>query len=75
MAQLALEGRAKELGGIGKTIEEKIVQVVEKGEIGGADEAEGDHPRRARHFLRLPGLGPKTVRRIWQELGVSTVVP
>jgi DNA polymerase (family 10) len=24
-------------------------------------------------FMRLPGLGPKTARRIWQELGVSTV--
>ena len=33
VAQLALEGRAKELGGIGRTIEEKIVQVVERGEI------------------------------------------
>src|SRR4029078_6605995 len=32
-AQLALDGRAKELQGIGKTIEEKIVQVVEQGEI------------------------------------------
>ena len=23
--------------------------------------------------MRLPGLGPKTARRIWQELGVSTL--
>src|SRR5437899_1026463 len=28
VAQLALDGRAKELNGIGKTIEEKIVQIV-----------------------------------------------
>ena len=33
VAQLALEGKAKELQGIGKTIEEKIVQIVEQGEI------------------------------------------
>ena len=33
VAQLALDGRAKELQGIGKTIEEKIVQIVEQGEI------------------------------------------
>ena len=31
--QLALDGKAKELPGIGATIEEKIVQIVEKGEI------------------------------------------
>src|SRR5918994_3854159 len=24
-------------------------------------------------FLRLPGLGPKTAARIWQELGVTTI--
>ncbi|MDX6368745.1 MAG: polymerase, partial [Gaiellaceae bacterium] len=33
VAELALAGRAKELQGIGKTIEEKIVQVVEDGEM------------------------------------------
>ena len=24
-------------------------------------------------FMRLPGLGPKTARRIWKELGVTTL--
>ena len=24
-------------------------------------------------FMRLPGLGPKTARRLWQELGITTV--
>ena len=24
-------------------------------------------------FMHLPGLGPKTARRIWQELGITTV--
>src|SRR5579864_5198042 len=33
VARLALEGRAKELQGIGKTIEEKIVEVTRDGEI------------------------------------------
>jgi DNA polymerase (family 10) len=33
VAQLALDGRAKELQGIGKTIEGKIVEIVEDGEI------------------------------------------
>ncbi|HUJ91568.1 MAG TPA: helix-hairpin-helix domain-containing protein, partial [Gaiellaceae bacterium] len=33
VAQLALDGKAKELPGIGKTIEEKIVQLVQTGEI------------------------------------------
>src|SRR6185503_8213592 len=33
VAELAVAGRAKELQGIGKTIEDKIVQIVHDGEI------------------------------------------
>jgi DNA polymerase (family 10) len=73
VAQMALEGRAKELGGIGKTIEEKIVQVVEQGEIEALTKRKEKVPEELVLFLRLPGLGPKTVRRIWQELGITTV--
>jgi len=73
VAQLALEGRARELGGIGKTIEEKIVQVVEQGEIEALTKRKQTVPEELVLFLRLPGLGPKTVRRLWKELGISTV--
>jgi DNA polymerase (family 10) len=73
IAQLALEGRAKELQGIGKTIEEKIVQIVEQGEIEALAKRRGRIPPDVVAFMRLPGLGPKTARRIWQELGISTL--
>ena len=73
IAQLALEGKAKELQGIGKTIEEKIVQIVEQGEIEALAKRRKTIPPDVVAFMRLPGLGPKTARRIWQELGVSTL--
>ena len=73
IAQLALDGRAKELQGIGKTIEEKIVQIVEQGEIEALAKRRGRIPPDVVAFMRLPGLGPKTARRIWQELGISTL--
>jgi DNA polymerase (family 10) len=73
VAQLALEGRAKQLQGIGKTIEEKIVQVVDDGEIHALTKRKAEVPAEVATFMRLPGLGPKTARRIWQELGVTTV--
>jgi DNA polymerase (family 10) len=73
VAQLALEGRAKELQGIGKTIEEKIVQIVENGEIEALTKRKGTIPHEVVLFMRLPGLGPKTAARIWRELGVSTL--
>jgi DNA polymerase (family X) len=73
IAQLALEGKAKELPGIGKTIEEKIVEVVQDGEMHALARRRDQVPPEVVSFLRLPGLGPKTAARIWQELGVTTV--
>src|SRR5271154_5179549 len=73
VAQLALEGKAKELPGIGKTIEEKIVQIVETGEIEALGRKKAGVPPEVVSFMRLPGLGPKTAARIWKELGVETL--
>ena len=73
IAQLALDGRAKELQGIGKTIEEKIVQIVERGEIEALAKRKAAVPAGVVQFMRLPGLGPKTAARIWRELGVTTL--
>jgi DNA polymerase (family 10) len=72
VAQLALEGRAKQLQGIGKTIEAKIVEVVDDGEIHALTKRKAVVPAEVATFMRLPGLGPKTARRIWQELGITT---
>jgi DNA polymerase (family 10) len=73
VAQLALDGRAKELQGIGATIQDKIVQIVNTGEIEALAKRRKTIPPEVVDFLRIPGLGPKTVRKIWQELGVTTL--
>ena len=73
IAQLALDGKAKSLSGIGKTIEEKIVQIVETGEIEALAKRRDSVPADVVRFMRLPGLGPKTAARIWRELGVTTL--
>ncbi|MGZ6727839.1 MAG: DNA polymerase/3'-5' exonuclease PolX [Gaiellaceae bacterium] len=73
VAQLALDGKAKELPGIGATIQDKIVQIVNTGEIEALAKRRKTIPPEVVDFLRIPGLGPKTVRKIWQELGVTTL--
>jgi DNA polymerase (family 10) len=73
VAQLALDGRAVQLQDIGKTIQEKIVEVVEDGEIHALTKRKAEVPEEVAKFMRLPGLGPKTARRLWQELGITTV--
>jgi DNA polymerase (family 10) len=74
VAELALEGKAKDLPGIGKTIEGKIVEIVDEGEIRALTKHKAMVPPEVVEFTRLPGLGPKTARKIWQELGVTTLV-
>ena len=73
VAELALDGKAKALSGIGGTIEEKIVQIVEDGEIHALAKKRAGVPPEVVLFMRLPGLGPKTAAKIWRELGVDTL--
>ena len=73
IAELALEGRAKELPGIGKTIEQKVVEVVEDGEMHALTKRRGLVPGGVVDFLRLPGVGPKTAARIWTQLGITSL--
>ena len=73
IAELALAGEAKELPGIGTIIEEKIVQLVEQGEIEALRKRRERIPAGVVEMLALPGLGPKTVTRIWRELDVTTL--
>jgi DNA polymerase (family 10) len=73
VAQLALDGKAKDLPGIGKTIEEKIVQIVDDGEMHALTKRKAQVPPEVVTFMRLPGLGPKSAAKIWKELGITTV--
>jgi DNA polymerase (family X) len=73
IAQLAIDGKAKELPGIGKTIETKVVEVVEDGEMHALAKRRGQVPAGVVDFLRLPGVGPKTAARIWTQLGITSL--
>jgi DNA polymerase (family 10) len=72
--QLADEGRLTELPGVGKTLAEKIVTLVETGSIPSADKLKKKFPATLVEVTRVPGLGAKTARRIYDELGVENLV-
>jgi DNA polymerase (family 10) len=73
VAELALSGRATDLPGIGKTIEQKVVEIVNDGEMHALTKRRQSVPDGVVEFLRLPGIGPKTAARIWTQLGVTTL--
>ncbi|MGA1213819.1 MAG: helix-hairpin-helix domain-containing protein, partial [Solirubrobacterales bacterium] len=69
--EMAREGRVTELDGVGKTLEEKIVALVETGEIPAATKLKERIPPGLIEINRIQGLGPKTVRRLHEELGID----
>jgi DNA polymerase (family X) len=71
VAELAKERRATEIPHIGKTLEEKIRTLVDTGEIPQATKLREKFPGELIRFVEIPGLGPKTARKIYDELGLT----
>ncbi len=73
VAALAREGRASELPGIGKTLQEKVLALLETGTIPAAERLRARFPAGLIAMTRLPGLGPKRARRLHEELGIDSL--
>ena len=73
MEQLAEEGRLTELPNVGQTLAEKIEALIETGSIPSADKLKAKFPATLVEVTRVPGLGAKTARRIYDELGVENL--
>ena len=73
VAQLAREGRATEIRSVGKTLQEKIVALLDTGDIPAAQKLRAKFPGELVRFTEIPGLGAKTARKIYDELGISTL--
>jgi DNA polymerase (family X) len=70
---MAREGKADELAGIGKTIAEKIAALLDTGSIPSADKLKQRIPSGLIEVTRIPGLGPKRARVLYEELGVESL--
>jgi DNA polymerase (family X) len=71
VADLAAAGRATEIPGVGKTLAEKIDALIETGEIPAAVKLKAKFPPTLIEVTRVPGVGAKTARRLFDELGVA----
>jgi DNA polymerase (family X) len=71
--ELAREGRATELPGVGKTLQEKIVALVDTGSIPAADKLKERFPASLIEVTYVPGLGARTARRLYDEVGIASL--
>jgi DNA polymerase (family 10) len=71
--EMARQGRVEELSGVGKTIAEKIDALLDTGSIPSADKLKARIPPGLVEITRIPGLGPKRARLLYDELGVTSL--
>ncbi len=67
------EGALTALPGIGKEMARHIRELCETGQLSVFVELSREVPPSLIELMRLPGVGPKRARKLWDELGVETV--
>jgi DNA polymerase (family 10) len=70
---LARQGRATELPGVGAIIQEKVIALADDGVIPAAAKLRAKFPAGLLEMTRLPGLGPKRARRLYEELSIDSL--
>jgi DNA polymerase (family X) len=70
---LARAGRATELPGIGATLQTKIMALLETGTIPAAEKLRAKFPAGLLGIMRVPGLGPKRARLLYEQLGIDSL--
>jgi DNA polymerase (family 10) len=73
VAKLTREGTVTQLPGIGKTLEEKIGALLETGTIPALEKLRAKFPPGLVEMTRLPGLGPKRAKKLFDELGIDSL--
>jgi DNA polymerase (family X) len=73
VAELSAQGRATEIPGVGKTLAEKIAALLETGDIPAALKLKAKFPPTLIEVTRVPGLGSKTARLLFDELGIASM--
>jgi DNA polymerase (family X) len=73
VADLAINGKAKEIEHVGTGIAAVIEEFVTTGRAAAVDDTKRRVPDSVLAILGIPGLGPKTVRRLFLDLNVGDI--
>jgi DNA polymerase (family 10) len=71
--ELARARRLTELPGIGRTLEQKILTLLDTGEIPAAAKLKSKFPAALVEVTLVPGIGAKTARRLYDELAIASL--
>ena len=72
-ASVAAEGRLDELPGIGTDLADKICTILHTGTLPLLQQLTARTPESLVQMLRIPGLGPKRAKQIYDTLGITTL--
>ncbi|MDQ2885488.1 MAG: DNA polymerase/3'-5' exonuclease PolX [Chloroflexota bacterium] len=73
ITQLAHEGKLKGLPGLGATTLKRIEEAIDTGHIAFYDELRANTPPIKLEMLRIPGVGPKKINAIYEQLHVTSI--
>ncbi len=73
VASVYARGDRRPIQGVGKAIGDKIVEMATTGRISLLERLHEEVPPSLVDLLRIPGMGPKTVRLVWLELGIESL--
>ena len=71
--QLAQEKRLETVKGIGRGIAEKITEFISSGTIHDYETLEASLPEGIFDILKIPGMGPKKVRAVYEKLNITSL--
>src|SRR5436190_5978800 len=73
LAKLVSENRLGEIKGIGEALQKKIGELVTTGRLAYYDELKASVPPGLLAMLDIPGVGPKKIKVLYDELGIKSI--
>ncbi len=73
LKELASKGKLTNLPDVGEKIAAKISELLETGRLAELEDYKRRYPADLVKIQKVQGVGPKTARKVWQELGVASL--
>lgn len=73
LEEICRRGDLREIPGIGESIGKKISDIIETGTTPYYEEIKSQYPESLVDMLEIPGVGPKTVKQLFDRLGVAGI--